>query len=158
MPVMQFSHTQPCFHTTTHLHISASEWQRCDMTPTQTSGVHQWGPIKDTWMHTCTLNMWMQYDYKTCVDHIPTALCCVSPHHPITNICAFLGYYSDSLTWPKTSLLHVCLITHFLLSPISCTAAAHMATSCCGRSYTTVEGRDWLFCPGLFHSVYSLEM
>lgn len=35
-----------------------------------------------------------QRDYKTYVDHTPTALCWVSLHHVITNICAFLCYYS----------------------------------------------------------------
>lgn len=35
-PVMQYSHTQPWFQTTTHLHISASERQRSG-TPTQPS-------------------------------------------------------------------------------------------------------------------------
>lgn len=64
-------------------------------------------------------------------------------------IRAFLCYYSDSLQWPKTSSLHAGLIAHFLLSPISCTAAAHMAPSCCGGSYATVGWRGWLSCPSL---------
>lgn len=129
---------QPIF---TSLHLCF--WVAEITTPSQTSDVHQWGPItKHTRTH--TLHVDAQRDYKTRVDHIPAALCCVSLQHLITNICACVCYYSDSLQWAKTSFLHTCLITHFSLSPISCTAAGHMAKSCCGRSYATVERTDWL--------------
>lgn len=60
-----------------------------------------------------------------------------SPQHH--HMCIFMLLFSDSLQWPMISSLHAGLITHFLLSPISCTAAAHMAPSCCGCSYATVE-------------------
>lgn len=112
-----------------HLCISASEWQRSRL------------PLRPV---TYTSEAPITKHTRTRVDHIPAALCCVSLQHLITNICACVCYYSDSLQWAKTSFLHTCLITHFSLSPISCTAAGHMAKSCCGRSYATVERTDWL--------------
>lgn len=64
-------------------------------------------------------------------------------------MCIYVLLFSVGLQLPKTSLLHARLISHFLLSNTSCTAAAHMATSCCGCCYATVERRDWLRCPSL---------
>lgn len=65
-------------------------WVAESMTPTQTSDVHQWGPITET--HESTHAHVDNDDYKTCVDHIPTAPCCF--HYLITTIRAFLCYYS----------------------------------------------------------------
>lgn len=82
-----------------------------------------------------------------CGPHSNSSVLFPLPNHHHT--CIFMLLFSDSLQWPMLSLLHAGLITHFLLSPNSCTAAAHMAPSCCGCSYATVERGGWLSCPSL---------